>query len=56
MKTKTYLKGCEWCGATGYTQKYYNPTNAPETSTSELTNICPVCNGSGTILVTETES
>ena len=56
MKTKTYLKGCEWCGATGRFMYCFplNPINAPQESTSSLTNICPVCKGSGTILVTET--
>ena len=46
MKTKTYLKGCEWCNATGYVASY-NLTNTTE--------VCPVCNGNKTIIVTETE-
>ena len=54
MKTRTYLKGCEWCNSTGYIQLHYHPQNAP-TGSATLTNICPVCNGSGTVTVTETE-
>lgn len=50
---RTYFKGCEWCNATGFTQHYYNPMNTPSGSTSALTNTCPVCNGTGTVLVTE---
>ena len=49
---RTYYKGCEWCNATGYTQVYYGPYNQP-TKTSNLTNLCPVCKGTGTVLVTE---
>ena len=52
---RTYLKGCEWCNATGYTQVHFHPQNAPNSSTTALTNICPVCNGGGTVLVTEEE-
>jgi len=44
--TKTYLKGCDWCNATG--QKF--PMEHNGTSFSSL---CPVCNGAKTILVTE---
>ena len=49
---RTYLKGCDWCNATGYTQMYFPPYNTP-VSTTTLTNVCPVCKGSGTVLVTE---
>ena len=47
---RTYLKGCEWCGSVGYTQ--YRLTD-PQKSTSAITNVCPVCQGSGNVVVTE---
>ena len=50
MITRTYNKGCEWCGATGYVQQWYSPWSA---TTTTLTNVCPVCNGSGVVNVTE---
>ena len=47
MKVKrTYLQGCTWCNATG--QKI--PMQYTGTGFSS---ICPVCNGSKTVLVTE---
>lgn len=50
MKTvKQYLKGCDWCGATGFVA-----IPNPGFMTSALTGICPVCNGSKVVLVTET--
>ena len=52
MKEKKYNKGCEWCGGTGYVSISYNPSMS---STSPLTNVCPVCNGSGKIEVIEAE-
>jgi len=50
---RTYFKGCEWCNATGYTRLHYNTFNESRGSTTALTNVCPVCKGKGTILVTE---
>ena len=50
---RTYLKGCEWCGATGFAPQWYNPQNAKNISTTSITKTCPVCKGTGTILVTE---
>jgi len=47
--TRTYLSGCTWCGTTGFV-KIPNPGFM----TSALTNICPVCNGNKTIIITET--
>jgi hypothetical protein len=46
--TKTYIQGCNWCNATGikYPMENYGGTG--------LTNVCPVCHGLGTIIVTET--
>ena len=51
MKTRTYLKGCEFCKATGVV-----PTgrSAGSVSTSVI-EPCPVCNGDKTVWVTETE-
>ena len=47
---KQYKKACEFCNATGYIQRntQSNYTNAP------LTEVCPVCNGAKTVIVTET--
>jgi DnaJ-class molecular chaperone len=45
--TKTYLTGCNWCGGIG--QKF--PMQHDGTTFSS---ICPVCNGTKVILVTET--
>jgi len=42
---RTYLSGCKWCGATGIV-----PTTGMSTNTTE---ICPVYQGSKTVLVTE---
>lgn len=46
--TKTYLSGCKWCNGNGYVQ----PVQGQITSTS-WSNVCPVCNGSKVITVTE---
>jgi len=49
MKTiRTYLSGCTWCNATGikYPMENYSGTG--------MTNVCPVCHGTGTIPVVET--
>jgi len=46
---RTYSTGCKWCNATGFVSTWYHPTNALQSSTSTLTNVCPVCKGSGTI-------
>jgi len=46
--TRTYLKGCDWCGASGIVINYIPPN-----ITSCLTNTCPVCNGAKVITVTE---
>ena len=51
-RTTTYPKGCDWCGATGYVS---NRNPHPEVTTA-LTSPCPVCNGSGVVIVTETDS
>jgi DnaJ-class molecular chaperone len=50
MKTiRTYLSGCTWCNATGVVaSKDYGMKTTP------LMTPCPVCNGSKTIIVTET--
>jgi len=45
---RTYPKACEWCNATGSTYPYY-----PVASTGILTNVCPVCKGTGVVIVTE---
>lgn len=45
--TKTYLSGCTWCKGIGVILK---PT--PGTTTS-MTDVCPVCNGSKVITITE---
>jgi len=46
MKTRTYQKGCDWCNGTG---------TVPSINSSSTMETCPVCQGSKTILVTETE-
>ena len=45
---RTYVKGCEWCGATGFV-----PTNQYPAGTTVLTETCPVCHGNKTVVVTE---
>jgi hypothetical protein len=47
--TRTYLQECTWCNATGFV-KIPNPGFM----TSALTGICPVCQGTKVITVTET--
>lgn len=47
---KTFLKGCDWCGATGYVINPYRME-----TTSSITGVCPVCSGSKTVMVTVTE-
>jgi len=50
MKTiRTYLSGCTWCSATGFVS-----TKNYGMNTTLLTETCPVCNGSRTVIVTET--
>ena len=46
MKTKTYNEGCKWCNATGYVS---------DGLSTNLTNVCPVCNGEGVTQVVEAE-
>ena len=46
-RTIIYLKGCDWCGATGFVK------NITPDTTGSWNNICPVCNGNKTITVTE---
>jgi len=46
---RTYLDGCKWCGATGFVQPVFDIYH-----TSSGSSICPVCNGSKIVLVTET--
>lgn len=49
MKTiRTFLSGCTWCNAKGYVS---NPSVGWCT---DVTISCPVCNGAGTVTVTET--
>ena len=46
---RTYQKACEWCSAMGFV-----PTSKQlGSSSTSTTEICPVCNGNKTILVTE---
>jgi len=45
---RTYLKGCEWCGATGFVTNPYNTE-----TTGAITGVCPVCHGAKTIEVKE---
>ena len=47
--TRTYLKGCDWCNAKGVIPNT-NPAFCGNTSFTEL---CPVCNGTKTVTVTE---
>jgi hypothetical protein len=42
---RTYLSGCRWCQATGIIPKKGDSYN--------VTDICPVCNGSKVITITE---
>lgn len=46
--TRTYVKGCDWCQATGFVLSRNIDT------TSSLTEICPVCQGAKIIPVVET--
>jgi len=46
---RTYLKGCDWCKATGFVSNPYNME-----ITGSITGVCPVCNGAKTVVVTET--
>ena len=46
---RTYLSGCTWCGGHGNV-----PTNNIGGYTTPLTEPCPVCNGTKTIIITET--
>lgn len=48
---RTYLGGCSWCKASG---QIANPSFDPNTTNATLFIICPVCNGSKTVLITET--
>lgn len=48
--TRTYLSGCKYCGATG---KVKNNDFNPNITDSTLEIVCPVCNGSKVITVTE---
>lgn len=45
--TRTYYKGCDWCGASGVRYPMQN-------TGSGYTSICPVCNGNKIIQVIET--
>jgi hypothetical protein len=51
VMVRTYLKGCEWCGATGKV-----PVRHPWGTAAPLEETCPVCNGTGTVVVTETDN
>jgi len=46
MIKRTFHKGCEWCGATGY-------VSHPGHTASIGTVPCPVCKGAGVIQVVE---
>jgi DnaJ-class molecular chaperone len=49
MKTiKQYPTGCSWCNATGMVRELY------PTTTGGWSQVCPVCNGSKIVIVTET--
>jgi uncharacterized Zn finger protein (UPF0148 family) len=48
--TRTYLIGCTWCKALGYVNNLQEGWHTG----SVLTITCPVCNGSKTVIVTET--
>ena len=48
MITKTYFKGCDWCGGTGSVPPLYH-------TTSNIGRPCPVCDGSGRVTVVEKE-
>ena len=48
MITRTYLKGCDWCKATGQVSKPH-----PYPISTSVCEKCPVCNGTKTILVSE---
>jgi hypothetical protein len=47
ITTRTYLKGCDWCNATGH--KFPMQHNG-----TDFSSICPACNGNKVITVTET--
>jgi hypothetical protein len=49
--TRTYLDGCKHCGAIG---SVLNPNFNPNITLSHHVITCPVCQGSKTVLVTET--
>ena len=46
--TETYNQGCSQCGATGMVNYYLSGLGVDST----YTNVCPVCKGSGVVLVT----
>jgi DnaJ-class molecular chaperone len=48
--TQTYFSGCKWCNATGLVP---TTTAAGGMSTSPY-EVCPVCHGTKTVVVTET--
>ena len=48
MITRQYYSGCKWCNANGFVS-----TKDLGMNTTPLTEICPICNGSGVMLVTE---
>jgi hypothetical protein len=47
MITRQYLSGCKWCEATGYVKSYF-------ITTTNVTELCPVCLGAKVVMVTET--
>jgi hypothetical protein len=49
MITRTYLDGCRWCNGEGRI-----PSDKKLDSTAFPYEICPVCEGRKTVLVTET--
>jgi len=50
MKTISYLIGCKWCDASGEVRN----NTQPKGTSLPLTEQCPVCQGSGTVIATET--
>jgi DnaJ-class molecular chaperone len=46
--TRTYPKACEHCGGTGAVSSWMDSMST--------VSMCPVCNGTGVVTVTETET
>lgn len=50
---RTYFKGCDRCNATGFVGNFHVVPETTDGGVTNLTKTCPVCDGSGKILVTE---